>query len=123
MEFADLLITLTAHDNDPNNVTIAFTMGMKALEKGHDVTIMLMSDAVHIGEKGFADRIDVGEPFEPINKLLPAFLEQGGKLHVCKSCMEHNGVSPDNLVEGSQIITADYVIDALMNTERTLQLN
>ena len=29
MEYADLLITLAHHDNNPNNVTIAFTMGWK----------------------------------------------------------------------------------------------
>ena len=30
MEKIDLLITLTAHENDANNVIIAFTMGMNA---------------------------------------------------------------------------------------------
>src|SRR5690625_3804935 len=89
MKYADLLITLTAHERDANNVTIAFTMGVKALEKGHDVEIMLMSDAVHIGEKGYADRIDIGEPFQPIKDILPTYLEQGGKLHVCSRSEEH----------------------------------
>lgn len=123
MSYADLLITLTAHENDENNVTIAFTMGMKALEKGHKVDIMLLSNGIHIAEKGYADKIDIGEPFKPIKDLLPAFLEQGGKLKVCSACMEHNGVSKDAIVEGSEIITADDVIDGIMNIEKTLQLN
>lgn len=123
MEFADLLITLTAHERDANNVTIAFTMGVKALEKGHNVEIMLMSDAVHIGEKGYADRIDIGEPFQPIKEILPTYLEQGGKLNVCSSCMIHNKMSEDDVIQGADVITADYVIDALMNSKKTLQLN
>jgi len=123
MKFADLLITLTAHERDANNVTIAFTMGVKALEKGHDVEIMLMSDAVHIGEKGYADRIDIGEPFQPIKDILPTYLEQGGKLHVCSSCMIHNNMSEDDVIQGAEVINADYVIDALMNSKKTLQLN
>lgn len=123
MSKTDLLITLTAHERDANNVTIAFTMGAKALEKGHQVEIMLLSDAVHVAEKGYADKIDIGAPFKPIKDVLPAFLEQGGRLKVCSSCMEHNNVAADNLVEGAEVITADYVIDALMDAERTLQLN
>jgi len=119
----DLLITLTAHENDENNVTIAFTMGLKAIEKGHKVEIMLLSNAVHLAENGYADKIDIGAPFSPISDILPKFITDGGTLSVCSSCMEHNGVKEADLVDGSQVITADYVIDALMETERTLQLN
>ncbi|HLR71211.1 MAG TPA: DsrE family protein [Pseudogracilibacillus sp.] len=120
---ADLLITLTAHENDENNVTIAFTMGVKALEKKHQVELLLLSNAVHLAEKGYAAKIDIGAPFSPIDELLDTFLKQGGKLKVCSSCMEHNGVKEEDLVSGSDIITADDVIEALMNAERTLQLN
>ncbi len=119
----DLLVTLTAHERDSNNVTIAFTMGVTALEKGHDVEILLLSDAVHLAEKGYADKIDIGAPFKPIKELLPAFLEKGGKLNVCSSCMEHNDVSKENLIDGAEIVTADYVVDAVMNAKKSLQLN
>src|SRR5699024_3186417 len=74
---ADLLITLAAHENDENNVTIAFTMGLKAIEKGHKVEIMLLSNGVHIAEKGYADQIDIGAPFSPIKDILPQYIENG----------------------------------------------
>jgi len=123
MSHADLLITLTAHENDESNVTIAFTMGMKAIEKGHKVEMMLLSNGIHIAEKGYADKIDIGAPFKPIKDLLASFLEQGGKLKVCSACMEHNGVTKEDIIEGAEVITADDVIDGIMNTEKTLQLN
>lgn len=123
MNSVDLLITLTAHERDSNNVTIAFTMGLKALEKGHDVEIILLSDAVHLSEIGYADKIDIGAPFEAINKILPLFIENGGKLSVCSSCMQHNNVKEDNLIKNASVITADYVVDSLMNAKRTFQLN
>lgn len=119
----DLLITLTAHENDENNVTIAFTIGVKALEKGNRVEILLLSNAVHLAEEGYADKIDIGPPFLSIKQLIPKFLEQGGNLKVCSSCMEHNGVKEENLIEGAQVVTADDVVDALMEVEKTLQLN
>lgn len=123
MSYADLLITLTSHENDANNVTIAFTMGTKALEKGHSVEILLLSNGVFLAEKGYGDKIDIGAPFKPIKEILPVFLEKGGKLKVCSSCMQHNGVSEDNLVDGAEIVTADYVVDAIMNSGKSLQLN
>lgn len=123
MGYADLLITLTAHESDENNVTIAFTMGNMALEKGHSVEIILLSDGVHIAEKGYADKIDIGAPFEAIKDILPTYLENGGKLKACSSCMEHNGVAEEDMIDGAEIITAGYVIDALMNSDKTLQLN
>lgn len=119
----DLLITLTSHERDANNVTIAFTMGLKALEKGYKAEILLLSHAVHLVEKGYADKIDIGAPFKPIKEILPAFLENGGSLKVCSACMEHNNVKEENIIEGAEVVMADYVIDAIMNAKKTLQLN
>lgn len=123
MDNIDLLITLTQHERDANNVTIAFTMGLKAAQKGYDVELILLSDAVHLASKGYADKIDIGKPFEPIAKLLPAFLEAGGKLKVCSSCMIHNGVDKNTIIEDAEIIEADYVVDAVMAAKKSLQLN
>lgn len=123
MEKIDLLITLTAHEKDANNVTIAFTMGVKAREKGHDTVILLLSNGVSLAENGYADKIDIGEPFKPIKELLPAYLAAGGKVAVCSACMKHNGVDENNLVEGVEVVTADFVVDAIMEAKKSLQLN
>lgn len=123
MAYADLLVTLTANESDESNVTIAFLMGVKALDKGHSVEILLLANGVHMAEKGYASKIDVGAPFKPTDEMLATFLEKGGKINVCSSCMEHNGVTEEDLIDEAGVITADYVIDALMNSKKTLQLN
>lgn len=123
MEKRDLLITLTAHESDPNNVTIAFTMATKALEKGYQPEIILLSNAIHIAEKGYAEKIDIGSPFKPIGELLPSYMAQGGRLSVCSACMQHNGVDESDIIDGAVLITGGDVVDALMETEKTLQLN
>ena len=123
MNNIDLLVTLTQHERDSNNVTIAFTMGLMAAKKGHDVELILLSDAVHLASKGYADKIDIGAPFEPISELLPAYIEAGGKLKVCSACMIHNGVTEESLVETAEIIGAEYVVDAVMAAKKSLQLN
>lgn len=123
MSASDLLITLTARENDSNNVTLAFTIGEKALEQGHSVDLMLMSEAVYLAEKDYADKIDIGEPFEPVKDVLPRFLEKGGNLIVCSACMIHNDVDADNLIDGVTVITGDDVVGVLMNAKKTFQLN
>lgn len=37
--------------------------------------------------------------------------------------MIHNGVDEDTIVEGSEIIDANYVVDAVMHAKKSLQLN
>lgn len=123
MSYPELLITLTAHENNPNNVTIAFTMGLKAREKGKDVAILLLSDAVHLAKKGYADKIDIGPPFSPIKDVLPAYLEKGGIVKVCSACMMHNGVDEKDLIDGMEVINAEDVIDFITEAKSTLQLN
>lgn len=123
MNTIDLLITLTQNEKDANNVTLAFSMGVQALKKGHKVELILLSHAVHLAEEGYGDTIDIGEPFKPVKELIPAYLELGGVLKVCKACMIHNGVNEDRLIAGSQVIQADDVIDTLMAAEKSLQLN
>lgn len=123
MDNIDLLVTLTAHERDSNNVTIAFTMGWQAAKKGHDVELILLSDAVHLASENYVDKIDIGEPFKSVKELLPLYLEAGGKLKVCSACMIHNGVDPASLVEGAEVINAEYVVDALMAADKSLQLN
>lgn len=123
MHKIDLLITLTHDENNENNVTLAFAMGTKAAMAGHKVELLLLSNAVHLGQVGYGDKIDIGQPFEPVKDLIPAFLNAGGKLKICSACMIHNGVKEEDLMEGTEVINADYVVDALMAAEKSFQLN
>ena len=85
--------------------------------------ILLLSNAVSLAEKGYADKIDIGEPFKPIKELLPAYLAGGGRIAVCSACMKHNGIEATNLIDGAEVVTADFVVDGIMAAEKSLQLN
>lgn len=120
---ADLLITLTHHESDPNNVTIALTMGWEAAKKGLDVELVLLSNGVYVVAKDYPKYMDIGEPFKPVSELLDLYREAGGKIKVCTSCMKHNRVEPEDLIDGCEMITAVDVVDSIMAAEKTLQLN
>lgn len=115
--------TLFSNIDDPNKITVAFTMGVKALEQGHSATIMLMVDAVHLARPGSLDDIDIGAPFMPANALKETFIEKGGQIVVCKACMIHNDVADEEIDARFAVISADDVVPLLMNAQGALQLN
>ncbi|WP_222705237.1 DsrE family protein [Numidum massiliense] len=124
MTFPTFLATLTADKENPNNITIAFTMALNAQKKGHRAAVLLLSDAVKLVQKGYSDDIDIGEPFKPIKPLINEFQAAGGTIKVCSACMIHNNISTDDeLLEGIEIVNAEDVIDLLDNAKTTLQLN
>ncbi len=118
------VITL-AHNKttSPKHVTLAFTLALKAQEKGHTTAIILLLDGVHVGRSGYSDDIDIGEPFLPVKDLLEVFLAQGGDLLVCGSCWKHDHLPDSERLAEVKVISADRVIDLLMNAKSTLQLN
>lgn len=123
MKTYNYVSTLFDNDSNPSKVTVAFTMANKALEAGHSAALILMVDAVHLAIPGKVDGIDIGEPFKPVKGLQEAFLDKGGQIFVCQSCMVHNGVSEAAIDSRFDVITADGVIALTMNAKGTLQLS
>lgn len=123
MAKTDLLITLTGDKREENNVTIAFKMALTARQKGLNTDLLILSYGTYLMEEGYAEQIDIGAPFEPVKELMDEYLKIGGKISVCKACLVHNGIKEENLVKGIDIVTAEYVIDAVMDAEKSLQLN
>ena len=122
-DFPEFVITLSHHKSDEKKVTLAFVMGLKSLEKGYKTAIILMLDGVHVGRTGYVDDIDVGEPFLPVKDMLDVYLGQGGQLLVCGSCWKHDHLPESELLAGAAMVSADKVIDLLVNAKTSLQLN
>ena len=70
MQRTDFVATLFHGRDDPARVTVAFTMALAALGKGHSATLVLMVDAVHLGRPGATDGMDIGKPFDPVSVQL-----------------------------------------------------
>lgn len=122
MQTADFVATLFDGRANPAKVTVAFTMALNALDKGHDAMVLLMVDAVELGQPGATDGLDVGQPFEPVPVLLEKFLAGGGRVGICKSCMIHNGFTAAQMVPGYEIVTAPEVVDLMMAARGSLQI-
>lgn len=119
---ADFVSTLFHGQGNPDKVTVALTMALNARLKGHSACLLLMAEGVALGVPGAADGMDIGKPFEPAAALLHDYLAQGGRVAVCKSCMLHNGLTPEQMDARFEIITAPDVIDLLMGAKGSLQV-
>lgn len=122
-DFPDFVITLGHNKSNEKQVTLAFTLGLKSLEKGYKTAIILLLDGVYVGQQGYIQDIDIGEPFLTVHEMLDIYLEHGGQLLVCGSCWKHAHIADNERLAGTSVISADNVIDLLMNAKSTIQLN
>ena len=91
----EFVVTLSFNKNSEGRVTLAFTLGVAAVDRGLKTVNVLLVDGVHIARKGYADDIDIGEPFLPVRDLMEVYLEHGGEIDVCGSCWRFNHLPDD----------------------------
>ncbi len=122
MKTSDFVATLFDAQANLGKVTVAFTMALNALLKGHSATLILMVDAVDLGVPGAAKGMDIGKPFEAVADLMKKYLDHGGRIAVCGACMLHHGMTAAQMDPRFEVISAPDVIELLMNAKGSLQI-
>ncbi len=122
MKNTDFVVTLFEGKGNPNNLTVGVVMGLNALKQGHTATIILMVEAVELGQPGATKGIDIGAPFQEVGGQLEEYLELGGQVCICTSCMLHNGYKAEDMDSRYELIGAPDVVSLLMNAKGSLQL-
>ena len=122
LQTAAFVSTLFHGQGNPDKVTVALTMALNARLKGHTACLILMAEGVALGLPGATDSMDIGHPFEPAAELLQKYMDEGGRVAICKSCMVHNGFSSEQMDARFEIITAPDVINLLMGAQGSLQV-
>ena len=64
MQTTDFVTTLFDGRNNPEKVTVAFTMAVQALKKDYSATLILMVNAVELGRPGAVEELDIGKHYE-----------------------------------------------------------
>ena len=123
MQMTDFVATLfDGPKGNLSKITIGLTMAVNAARKGHSCTLILMADAVLLGTPNATEGIDIGPAFKPTSELLNEYLDLGGHVAVCGSCMKHNHLTESDLDPRYLLITGGDVIDLTMNAKGTLQI-
>jgi hypothetical protein len=66
-----VLVGLSHGADEPENVLIAYLMGVEALRAGNEAVMWLTKDGIEVAVDGFADTIDIdGAPNEDVQEIL-----------------------------------------------------
>ncbi|NWG16036.1 MAG: DsrE family protein [Chloroflexi bacterium] len=117
---AEKLVILVTHGpEDPEMATIPFVMATAAQASSVEVVMAFQSDGVWLMMKEMVGRVHTAD-FPPIQELLSAYMEEGGKLYICGPCVKSRKIALEDLVEGSLIVSAATLIGEITSATSTL---
>jgi len=104
------LFVLTRGPEDPTRAVRCFQFAKIAADKGHEVTVFLVDDAVYFTNLALAERIQAptGDDLMTYWRFLA---DKGAPILVCKPCAEARMITPDDLPPGTSIGTGVTLID------------
>jgi len=77
------------------------------------------ADGVELVRKGGADAVEA-PAFPPLAKLMNDVRDLGGKLHVCGPCIKSREITPDDLVEGAEVVAAGRFVAEITSATNSL---
>ena len=105
-----VLIGLSHGTDEPENVLIAYLMGVEALRAGKDAVLWCTKDAADIAVDGAAARIEIpGAP--AVADLHDEFVERGGRLFVCPVCVKLRNLGDSVWAKNVEVVGAPSVYE------------
>jgi uncharacterized protein involved in oxidation of intracellular sulfur len=96
--------------------TRAIQFASIAAERGHQVEVFLIDDAIHWAQLGMAEGIR-SSTGEHMKDLLDQLIAKKTPIHVCKACADKRLVSPEECIQGSVISGAGVLVDMMTNPD------
>lgn len=115
MEAKKMIIFSTVDPKkDSEKSSMAFAIGVTALASEVEADMFFTLDGVHTVTKDYVKNVDSGGYFPPMQELLDAFIENGGKLFICQPSMIKRKIKPEDLIEQVEVVSAPaFVNDAM----------
>lgn len=105
-----VLIGLSHGADEPENVLIAYLMGVEALRAGKQAVMWLTKDGINVAIDGFSETVDV--PGAPnIDDLHREFVESGGRFFVCPVCVKLRGEVGATWTKNAEVAGAPAVYE------------
>lgn len=114
-----LVFIITHGIDEPEKITVAFTMAVASQTLGADVSIGLQGAGATIAEKGAAELVSF-PGCTPLKTLLDAFQAQGGKLYSCAPPLEYRKISKKNLIDGMNVVNAETFGELYLSADNIL---
>ena len=107
---AKILISCTHGKDDPERATLPFIVGNVSASADQQTAVLLTIEGVWLATKGYADDIH-HEGFPALREVMQSFIANGGEIWACGTCTKPRGITADDLIEGSRIVTAAYFVE------------
>ncbi len=105
-----VLVGLTHGPEDPEDVLIAYLVGVEAVRAGKEALMFLTKEAVEVAVKGAVADIDVpGAP--SVAGLHDEYVASGGRIYACPVCVKIRDLGEANWAEGTEITGMPAVYD------------
>ena len=99
--------------------TRAFQFAKLAKEQGHDVSVVLIDEAVIWAQLGMSEGVKAitGEEMKPFIDYL---VEKGAPIYACKACVDRRYMSPDEMLTGVEIEPGPFVVNLAATSDTTI---
>jgi predicted peroxiredoxin len=120
MADSEKLVFMVTHGPDhPEHATIPFVMAGAALASDVQVVLGFQADGVELMKTGVAETV-AADGFPPLKKLLDDVRALGGQLLVCGPCIKSRAISPEDLVDGAEVVAAGRFIAEITSATNSL---
>jgi predicted peroxiredoxin len=105
-----VLVCLNNGIEEPENVLIAYLVGVESLRAGKQAVMFLTRDAIHLATPHVADKVDVpGAP--SVAALHEEYIASGGRFFACPVCVRVRGMEDAEWVPNAQVAGVPSVFE------------
>ncbi len=115
-----IIYMCTCGGEDAEKASICIGLANAGLALEEDVSLILMGKGVYLGQKGYADHIHRAGDRAPLKKLISDFMSLGGKLFVCKPCIEERNMGLSDFIEGAELATGTTLNMLILESDKQL---
>ena len=100
-----LLFIITHGPDEPEKVTVPFTMAVACQALGAEVAIGFQGAGAAIAAQGVADKVAF-PGCTPLKELLDVFRSYRGKMYTCGPPLDYRRINRSGLIEGVTVVDA-----------------
>ncbi|MCE5394245.1 MAG: DsrE family protein [Acidithiobacillus sp.] len=110
---AHFFVNITHAANDLDRATVGLVLAKNALVEGHELTVFLSLDGVHLARND-AYVHGLQEPtFPPVQELRDYLVQHGAKIWICAGCFAKRGLEKSHFISEAQMVSAAEAIKTL----------
>lgn len=101
---------------EAGSATRAMQFAALSAEKGAEVRVILIDDAVHWAQMGMAEGIR-STTGEQMTEMLKKLQDRGCPIHVCKACADKRLIAQDECIPGARITAGGEIVGFIVDPQ------